>query len=142
MAASKKARKSAARGTLERLEELALSFPGAWPDDPWGDRVVKVNKKIFLFVSGPEADRPVMTVKLPENREHALSYPDAFPTRYGLGKHGWVTIHVDAVPEEEHEVLFDFVDESYRAVATKTLIKQLDARLELVDGSESGADQL
>ena len=113
----------------ESAEEFALSFPEAWPDTPWGDRVVKVGKKIFLFVGGPEAERPVITVKVPESRDHALSFPDAFPTRYGLGKHGWVTIFVDSVPDEEREVLLDFVEESYRAVATKTLVKRLDAAL-------------
>ena len=111
---------------IEELEELALSFPEAWPDEPWGDRVVKVGKKIFVFLG--DTDRPVVTVKLPESRDHALSFPEAFPTRYGLGKHGWVTIFVDAVPEEERDVLFDFVEESYRAVATKTLVKRLDAQ--------------
>jgi hypothetical protein len=69
----------------------------------------------------------VVTTKLPESRDHALSYPEAFPTRYGLGKHGWVTLFVDTVPVEEREVLFDFVEESYRAVATKTLVGRLDA---------------
>jgi len=114
---------------VESLQNFALTLPEAWPDSPWGDRVVKVGKKIFLFVSGPDSERPVVTTKLPESRDHALSYPDAFPTRYGLGKHGWVTIFVDAVPAEEREVLFDFVEESYRAVATKTLVKRLDAEL-------------
>ena len=71
----------------------------------------------------------MITTKLPESRDHALSYPEAFPTRYGLGKHGWVTIFVDTVPDEEREVLFDFVEESYRAIATKTLVKRLDAEL-------------
>lgn len=108
---------------------FALDLPDAWPDNPWGDRVVKVGKKIFLFVSGLESDRSVITVKLPDSRDHALSYPDAFPTRYGLGKHGWVTIVVDAVPEAEREVLFDFVEESYRSIATKTLVKRLDAEI-------------
>jgi hypothetical protein len=32
------------------------------------------------------------------------------------------------VPTQEREVLFDFVEESYRAVATKTLVKRLDAQ--------------
>jgi predicted DNA-binding protein (MmcQ/YjbR family) len=114
---------------VDSLEEFALSLPEAWPDTPWGDRVVKVGKKIFLFVSGPDSTRPVATFKLPESRDHALTYPEAFPTRYGLGKHGWVTVFVDAVPEEEREVLFDFVEESYRAVATKTLVKRLDAEI-------------
>jgi predicted DNA-binding protein (MmcQ/YjbR family) len=114
---------------VDALEEFALSLPEAWPDQPWGDRVVKVGKKIFLFVSGPDSERSVITAKLPESRDHALSYPDAAPTRYGLGKHGWVTVYVDRVPVEEREVLFDFVEESYRAVATKTLVKRLDAEV-------------
>lgn len=112
------------------LEAFALSLPEAWRDEPWGDPVVKVGRKIFLFVSGEGAERAVVTAKLPESREHALSYPEAFPTRYGLGKHGWVTMYVDTVPAEEREVLLDFVEESYRAVATKTLIKRLDAEIQ------------
>lgn len=112
---------------VESLEEFALSFPEAWPDAPWGDRVVKVGKKIFVFLSRHDATRPSATFKLPDSRDHALSYPDAFPTGYGLGRHGWVTVLVDEVPTEEQEVLFDFVEESYRAVATKTLVRRLDA---------------
>jgi predicted DNA-binding protein (MmcQ/YjbR family) len=114
---------------VDSLEEFALSLPDAWPDTPWGDRVVKVGKKIFLFVSGPDSERAVATCKLPDSRDHALSYPEAFPTRYGLGKHGWVTLYVDTVPEEEREVLFDFVEESYRTVANETLVRRLDAQL-------------
>ncbi len=114
---------------VESLHEFGMSLPEAWEDNPWGDRVVKVGKKIFLFVSGPDSERAVATVKVPDSRDHALSYPEAFPTRYGLGKHGWVTLFVDAVPVEEREVLLDFVEESYRAVATKTLVKRLDAEI-------------
>ncbi|MEM9606780.1 MAG: MmcQ/YjbR family DNA-binding protein [Actinomycetota bacterium] len=114
---------------VETLHQFALTLPEAWPDEPWGDRVVKVKKKIFLFVSGTDSERAVATCKLPESREHALSYPEAFPTRHGLGKHGWVTMFVDTVPIEEREVLLDFVEESYRAVATKTLVKRLDEEL-------------
>lgn len=112
---------------VEALRDFGMSLPETWEDNPWGDRVVKVRKKIFLFVSTPDSERAVVTVKLPESRDHALSFPEAFPTRYGLGKHGWVTVFVDAVPDEEREVLLDFVEESYRAVATKTLAKRLDA---------------
>ena len=114
---------------LEELEQFALSLPEAWLDTPWDERAVKVGKKVFVFLSRPDADRPVLTVKLPESRDHALSYPEAFPTRYGLGKYGWVTIYPDRIPVEEQDVLADFVEESYRAVATKTLVKRLDAEI-------------
>jgi predicted DNA-binding protein (MmcQ/YjbR family) len=115
---------------VDAIEEFARSLPEAWPDEPWGDRVVKVRKKIFVFVSRADAERAALTVKLPESGDHGLSYPDAMPTRYGLGKHGWVTIYVDTVPAAERDVLFDFVEESYRAVAPKTLVKRLDEDVE------------
>ncbi len=121
--------------TMTQLEEFALSLPEAWVDSPWGDRVVKVAKKIFLFVSSPDAERPGLTVKLPDPREHAMSFEGSIPTGYGLGKHGWVTIYLDGVPADQREVLFDFVEESYRAVATKTLVKRLDAELADRDGT-------
>jgi predicted DNA-binding protein (MmcQ/YjbR family) len=121
--------------TIAEIEQFALSLPEAWGDSPWGDRVVKVGKKIFLFVSAEGAERPGLTVKLPDSREHAMSFEGSLPTGYGLGKHGWVTIYLDGVPDEEREVLLDFVEESYRAVATKTLIKRLDAQLDDSAGS-------
>jgi predicted DNA-binding protein (MmcQ/YjbR family) len=114
--------------TIDELEQFALSLPEAWADTPWGDRVVKVAKKIFVFLSSPGAERPGLTVKLPDSHDHGLSFEGSVLPGYGLGKHGWVTIHVDGVPSSEREVLFDFVEESYRAVAPKKLVKQLDAR--------------
>jgi len=114
--------------TLDELEQFALALPEAWADTPWGDRVVKVAKKIFVFLSSEGSDRPGLTVKLPESHDHGLSFEGAVLPGYGLGKHGWVTIYVDGVPKHERDVLFDFVEESYRAVAPKTLVKRLDAR--------------
>jgi predicted DNA-binding protein (MmcQ/YjbR family) len=111
--------------TIDDLEKFALSLPEAWADAPWGDRVVKVAKKIFVFLSGPDAEQPGMTVKLPESRDHGLSFEGSQLPGYGLGKSGWVTIRIAGVPEEERDVLFDFVEESYRAVAPKSLVKKL-----------------
>lgn len=115
--------------TIAACEQFALSLPEAWPDTPWGDRVVKVGKKIFVFLSAPGSERSVVTVKLPDSGADALSVPGAAPTGYGLGKHGWVTIPIAGLAEEEREVLLDFVEESYRAVATKALVRRLDAQL-------------
>ena len=59
--------------------------------------------------------------------------PGSILPGYGLGKHGWVTVYVEQVPAGEREVLLDFVEESYRAVATKTLVKRLDAEIAAAD---------
>jgi predicted DNA-binding protein (MmcQ/YjbR family) len=116
--------------TIDELERFALALPEAWADTPWGDRVVKVAKKIFVFLSSPGAARPGLTVKLPDSHDHGLSFEGAVLPGYGLGKHGWVTIYIDGVPKEERDVLFDFIEESYRAVASKTLVKRLDAQID------------
>ena len=112
---------------MASLTSLALEFPGAWPDSPWGDSVVKVGSKIFVFL-GDNAEDSAITVKVPESHEHAMSFKGAAPTGYGLGKAGWVTIPVGGVSRNDAEVLHDFVEESYRTIAPKRLIKELDAQ--------------
>jgi hypothetical protein len=43
---------------------------------------------------------------------------------------GWVTIPVGGLGGDDVEVLHDFVEESYRTIAPKQLIKELDAQRE------------
>ncbi|HEX4983941.1 MAG TPA: MmcQ/YjbR family DNA-binding protein [Ilumatobacteraceae bacterium] len=114
---------------MASLKSFALGLPGAWPDNPWGDSVVKVGKKIFVFL-GEGAEESGITVKVPESHDHAMSFAGAVPTGYGLGKAGWVTIPVAALGGDDAEVLHDFVEESYRTIAPKKLIKELDAQNE------------
>jgi len=113
-------------GPTANLEAFALSLPGAFADMPWEDDfVAKVGKKIFVFFGSEE--HPVISVKLPESADHALATPGAAPTSYGLGRHGWVTVPVDR-PEAPEELLRDWIEESYRAIATKRLVAELDRR--------------
>ncbi len=103
-----------------RLRERALLFPGAWEDDPWGDSVIKVGKKIFVFL-GDET----LTLKLAEAHEAAMAVPGAKPTPYGLGKAGWVTIPLAGAPPAD--ILCDWLEESYRLIAPKKLVKELSS---------------
>ena len=111
----------------DELLRLALGLPGAWEDHPWGDTVVKVGKKIFVFLGEPGS--PTLTVKLPDSAEQALMLDCASPCGYGLGKWGWVTIRMDAADCPPVGVLADWVDESYRSIAPKRLVKELDATM-------------
>jgi predicted DNA-binding protein (MmcQ/YjbR family) len=106
-----------------KLAEFALSLPSAHEDFPWGDRVVKVRGKVFVFLGSQArgAERAI-SVKLDEAHGHALSIEGARPTGYGLGKAGWVTVPVTGV---EFPVLRDWVEESYRIVAPKRLVAEL-----------------
>ena len=108
---------------VDALRVRALTFPGVWEDHPWGDTCVKVNKKIFVFLGRPGPDAPLMTVKLTVAHDHALSIAGAAPAGYGLGKAGWITVPIAAV---ETDLLVDWVEESYRNVAPKKLVAELD----------------
>jgi predicted DNA-binding protein (MmcQ/YjbR family)/CheY-like chemotaxis protein len=109
----------------ERLRQRALSYPGAYEESPWGERVVKIKGKIFYFVGGDDATMRC-TVKLPSSGRSALSLPFAEPTHYGLGKAGWVTCTFTRAGDVPIEQLEAWLDESFRAVAPKRVIKELD----------------
>jgi predicted DNA-binding protein (MmcQ/YjbR family) len=109
----------------EKVREFALSLPEAVEDHPWGEDVAKVRGKVFVFLGGAPSRR--MTVKLDESHGHALSIDGAEPTGYGLGKSGWVTVPLRA-EGVTLELLRDWVEESYRIVAPKRLIDDLDGR--------------
>ncbi len=111
---------------LEACRLFALSLPEAYEDHPWEESAVaKAGKKIFVFFGS--ADEPRLSVKLPESVGHALSLAAGAPTSHGLGKHSWVTIDLVASDCPDTEVVLDWIEESYRAVATKTLVARLDA---------------
>ena len=82
--------------------------------------------KIFVFLGSPGSGR--ITVKLEESHAHALSVEGAEPTGYGLGKSGWVTLPLRA-PGVSDALLRDWVEESYRIVAPKRLVTQLDTTI-------------
>ena len=115
------------RVTRQKILQFALAFPGAWEDHPWEEDVVKVGKKIFVFLGTVDSSDPGMTVKLDDSHEQALAVPGSAPTGYGLGRAGWVTVpfHNTTPPLD---VLKDWVEESYRRVAPKQLIAGLDSR--------------
>jgi predicted DNA-binding protein (MmcQ/YjbR family) len=114
------------RRTHRGVRTFALGLPGAYEDHPWGESVAKVNKKVFASLGA--GDDPVhlgFTVKLTDSHEQALSVPGATPTGYGLGKAGWVSIPIrDTTPPLA--VLNDWIEESYRLIAPKKLVAELD----------------
>ena len=119
--------KSSHRRSAERLRRFALDLPGAWEDHPWGESVAKVGKKVFVFMGVPTEDGSMgLSVKLPDSGEAALSMPFTEPTGYGLGRAGWVSASFAAGDEAPVDILCDWIEESYRAIAPKKLIAELD----------------
>src|SRR5262249_6857124 len=69
------------------LRAQALSYPGTQEAFPWGERVVKVRGKVFVFMGRMDGGLG-LSVKLPGSASVALALPFASPTGYGLGKSG------------------------------------------------------
>jgi hypothetical protein len=46
---------------------------------------------------------------------------------YGLGRHGWATVDLSGSDTPGVDMLCEWLGESYRALAPKTLVRQLDA---------------
>lgn len=116
------------RSLVEGLRQFALSLPEAWEDHPWGESAIKVRKRIFVFLgkSPAMAERVGFAVKLPDSGVELLDEPYAEPTGYGLGRSGWVSVGFERGEEASLEKMCAWIEESYRAVAPKTLLKKLE----------------
>lgn len=107
------------------LREAGLGYPEVTEDFPWGHRTLKVKGKAFVFLA-LTGEGLSMSVKLPQSNGAALMMPFAQPTGYGLGKSGWVSASFGARDTPPLEMLRKWLDESYRAIAPKKLVAQLD----------------
>ncbi|HUJ27766.1 MAG TPA: MmcQ/YjbR family DNA-binding protein [Myxococcales bacterium] len=101
------------------LKKHAAAKPGAWEDHPWGETVFKIGKKVFVFL-GHADDGYGMSCKLPHSSEAAITmFGWAGPTGYGLGEAGWVSASFAASEDVPVDLLRQWIDESFAAVAPK-----------------------
>ncbi len=109
-----------------------MSFPGATEDFPWGERVAKVNGKVFVFLGCEPAKGAAgemgLSIKLPVSCEEALELPFTEPTGYGLGKAGWVSASFGEKDAPPVDILMSWIRESYKAVAPRKLLAELEER--------------
>ena len=126
----------------DEARAFALGLPAAEEDGPWGEPVIKVRRKpgvppwrkdgegvygpMFLWLGRRTASPLAVAVKLHASHEAAIAIAGATPTTHsGLGQWGWLTVRLDRV---DTDLLCDWIEESYRAVAPKRLIAELDDR--------------
>jgi predicted DNA-binding protein (MmcQ/YjbR family) len=114
---------------MDRLERLAARLPEtervdieAWGDEP----TFRVRGKTFIFT---DHSAQALSVKL--SKEEAMAVvatdPQAEPTGYGLGRHGWVSVHIGHADEARWEQVEEWVRTSYTLVAPKALAKAVIA---------------
>lgn len=68
-----------------------------------------------------------LSIKLPTTGTDLLAMPFAEPMGYGMGKHGWITVLLMREDHTPLDALELWIDESYRAVAPKRRLAELDA---------------
>lgn len=112
----------------EALRKYALTFPEAHEDHPWDHIAIKVRNKTFVFLGGHKDSSNMfsMTVKLPISSGMALTLPYVEPAGYGLSRTGWVTVKCAPKDKPDKKTFQAWIEQSYRAVAPKTLSKALD----------------
>jgi predicted DNA-binding protein (MmcQ/YjbR family) len=105
------------------LFEHARAKPDAVLDHPWGDTVLKVRGKIFVYLG-----RNACTVKpLPEELDMLLGRPDVSLSRY-IGRFGWITLTIE--DNETLELAKSLIDDTYDQIASKRGRERSSARRE------------
>jgi len=109
------------RPVFARARKRCLAFPETLEKTSWGHPNFRAGKKTFCAFE-MIAGRPSIAFRLPAaDVKGALRSSRFFETPYGRGR--WVSVWVDAAPWSAFDRLFEG---SYRAVATKGMLKQLE----------------
>ncbi len=104
---------------FKALKKHAADKDGAWEDHPWGETVYKVGRKVFVFMGHADGSFG-MSCKLPDSSEAAITmFSFASPTPYGLGRSGWVSARFERTDDVPCDLLKQWIDESYTAIAPK-----------------------
>ena len=100
------------KAIAERITGLALSFPEAYEDHPWGDfPVFKVpDNKVFGWMTDAEGGVDLTMKLTSEEREIAYLLPFV-RTASHVGRYGWITAHV--TDAESLEAALEWLRESY-----------------------------
>jgi len=111
----------------DKLLAITLRLPGAYEDRPWGSVHCKVDEKIF--VGWGRLEDGAMSVGLRVDKAVQLMLITADP-RFSIakyvGKHGGVDMRLG--PKPDWREVEAFIVGSYRIIATKKRVKELDAQ--------------
>ena len=104
------------------LRAAAMALPETVEGSSCVNRAFKVRKKNFLFLGEKDGEIRVM-VKLTDSLDAAAAMGDP---RVEVGKFGWVTLRFPPDDALDRDLLAGWILESFRALAPKTVLRQLE----------------
>src|SRR5215467_9447146 len=111
----------------DRLLGIVLRLPGAYEDRPWGEVHCKVAGKIFVGWGRHDDGAMSVGFKTDKQLQAMLVASDPrFKIAAYVGKHGWVDMRLG--PKPDWAEVEQFIVDSYRMIAPKKLVKELDAK--------------
>ncbi len=107
--------------------DVCLRFPDAAEHTTWGHPTFRVRKKIFATFGVSEDEPPVHTMAMkaaPGEQRMLLAVGAPFFYPKYIGSKGWIGVVVG--DDTDWVEIAELVEESYRAIAPKTLVRRLD----------------
>ena len=118
---------------LERARAVSLALPEATEQETWGHPTFRVRSKIFTGIGVASGVDPLaksgelrvnMSMKADRDEQPLLLARGEpfFKPRY-VGSKGWIGIYID--DDTDWDEVAELVEDSYRLIAPKTLVRQL-----------------
>ncbi|MDO3402038.1 MmcQ/YjbR family DNA-binding protein [Mycolicibacterium neoaurum] len=118
---------------LAELRRVALGFPETFEKVSWGRPVFCAPKMFAMYGGSRKSDAGTIVypysllIKVDESDRRSLEQDDRFFFPAYMGPFGWLGLDLTATEVDWNEVR-ELVDASFRLVAAKRLIRELDAR--------------
>jgi len=111
----------------DRLLAITLKLPGAYEDWPWGSIHCKVDGKIFVGWGRDEAGEMCIGIRTTLDKQAILVDSDKrFSIAKYVGKYGGIDMRLG--PKPDWNEVEDFIVESYRLIAPKKRLAELDGK--------------
>lgn len=113
---------------VSRVRELCLDLPEAVEIDSRGRPHWRAGRRPFFSFVGARMDLPfTVCVKLDPDEQLAWADDARFFVPPYWGPYGWRGLHLDA-PDTDWQLIAELLDSSYRLVANKRQVRELDSR--------------
>ena len=111
----------------EFVRQLAMTYPETEEGTSCNKSAYKARGKAFAFVGeSPEAVN--IMLKLGDSADAFAKFAKSQPHHYRVGKAGWMTMDFPRGTKFPMDELERWIDESFRLIAIKKLVKVLDER--------------